>query len=239
MTAFALPNRLRHKRQGREGYWHRRLRHINRLTSRMNRLNLRLFATLRERTHTAELDRGSFEGTSIEEVWKALKRELPALDGHRDSVRFAVNREYVEGSYRPHDNDEITFIPPVSGGAPERGEPSPWVGSISIVRCPIDVAALERSVASPAAGAIVTFSGTTRIENAGRRVVRLEYEAFESMALSEMHKLTIETGKRWKIVRIAMAHRVGQVDIGQTSVGITVSAAQWADAFEACRFAID
>lgn len=98
---------------------------------------------------------------------------------------------------------------------------------------------MEHAVANPAAGAIVTFVGTTRRDNAGRNVLRLEYEAYEPMALAEMRKLAQEAGERWNIVRIAIAHRVGFVDIGETSVAIAVSAAHRAEAFEACRFAID
>jgi molybdopterin synthase catalytic subunit len=204
----------------------------------MNRLRLRLFATLRERARASELVREFPEGTTVADIWNALKREFPALDGHRDSVGFAVNQEYVEADYRPADNDEVAFIPPVSGGSSGDAD-APWVGSISIGHDPIDVAALEREVGSAAAGAIVTFAGTTRRENAGRRVIRLEYEAYEPMALSEMRKIAREAGTRWPIVRIAIAHRIGVVDLGETSVAISVSAAHRGEAFEACRFAID
>ncbi|HKM99743.1 MAG TPA: molybdenum cofactor biosynthesis protein MoaE [Candidatus Binataceae bacterium] len=205
----------------------------------MNRLRLKLFATLRERARASELEREFPDGTTVAEIWKSLTREFPALDGHRDSIGFAVNQEYVEGAYRPRNDDEVAFIPPVSGGAPERAEGEPWVGPITIGRTAIDVAALERAVADPAAGAIVTFVGTTRQDNAGRKVIRLEYEAYESMAVSEMRKLAHEAGQRWRIVRMAIAHRIGRVDIGETSVAIAVSAAHRAEAFEACRFGID
>ena len=113
------------------------------------------------------------------------------------------------------------------------------VGIGPIGRAPIDVSALERAVADPHAGAIVTFAGTTRADNAGRNVIRLEYEAYEPMALNEMRRLAREAGERWQIVRIAISHRVGLVDIGETSVAIAVSAVHRGEAFEACRFAID
>jgi molybdopterin synthase catalytic subunit len=205
----------------------------------MNRLHLKLFATLRERARTAELEREFPDGTTVAEIWKVLKGEIPALAGHRDSVGFAVNQEYVEGDYRPRNDDEVAFIPPVSGGAPASRDPASWVGSIAIVHDRIEVAALEREVSNPAAGAIVTFAGTTRRDDAGRKVIRLEYEAYEPMALSEMRKLAREAGQRWPIVRIAIAHRIGAVDIGETSVAIAVSAAHRGAAFDACRFAID
>jgi MoaE-MoaD fusion protein len=200
----------------------------------MNRFTLKLFATLRERAHAAELVRDFPDGTTVEEIWKHLVGEFPALGGHHDSVGFAVNQEYVEGNFKPHQGDEIAFIPPVSGGAP-----ASQIGKITIGREPVDVAALEREVADPAAGAIVSFTGTTRQDNAGRKVLRLEYEAYEPMALSEMRKLANEAIARWKIVRIAIAHRIGVVEIGETSVAIAVAAAHRGEAFEACRFAID
>ncbi|MGH7837431.1 MAG: molybdenum cofactor biosynthesis protein MoaE, partial [Candidatus Binataceae bacterium] len=200
----------------------------------MNVLTLRLFATLRERARVAELSREFPDGVTVGEIWNRLLAEFPALGGHQDGVGYAVNHEYVNADYRPRDRDEVAFIPPVSGGTD-----APWVGPISIGRDAIDVASLERSVADPAAGAIVTFAGTTRSDNAGRRVIRLDYEAYEPMALSEMRKLAREAGERWPIVRIAIAHRVGTVAIGETSVAIAVAAAHRAEAFEACRFAID
>jgi molybdopterin converting factor subunit 1 len=200
----------------------------------MNRMTLKLFATFRERAGAAELVREFPEGATVAEMWDALKREFPALGGHRDSVGFAVNQEYVKGDFRPRAGDEVAFIPPVSGGADPR-----WMGPVAIVRRPIDVAALERAAGDPAAGAIVTFAGTTRRENAGRVVVRLEYEAYEAMALSEMRKIAREAGEQWPIVRIAIAHRIGVVEIGETSVAIAVAAAHRGEAFQACRFAID
>jgi molybdopterin synthase catalytic subunit len=200
----------------------------------MNRLTLKFFATLRERARTAEMSREFPEGMTVGEIWAALGVEIPALTAHRDRVAFAVNHEYVKDDYRPRDHDEVAFIPPVSGGAD-----APWVASISLGYAPIDVQQLEREVAHPAAGAIVTFAGTTRRDNAGRRVLRLEYEAYEPMALSEMRKLAREAGQRWKIVRIGIRHRVGLVEIGETSVAIAVAAAHRAEALEACRFTID
>lgn len=200
-----------------------------------NRVNIRLFATLRERAHASEVTREFPEGATVGEMWEELKREFPGLRGYSDSVGFAVNREYVERDYKPRADDEIAFIPPVSGGA----DPSPWVGPIRITRDRLDVATLEAMVADPAAGGLCTFVGSTRENNAGRKVIRLEYEAYEPMALSEMRKLAEEAGRRWSIVRIAIAHRVGVVDVGEPSVAIAVSAAHRAEAFEACRFAID
>ena len=201
----------------------------------MNRLTIRLFATLRERAGTPELTREFSDDATVAQIWARLKAEFPALEGHRDAVRFAVNQEYVEDDYRPRPGDEIAFIPPVSGGS----DAPAWMGPIRIVRDGVDVAALAAAVADPLAGAICTFVGTTRENNVGRKVLRLEYEAYEAMALSEIRKLADEAGRRWEITRIAITHRVGVVEIGETSVAIAVSAPHRAEAFEACRFAID
>ena len=205
----------------------------------MARITVKLFATLRERAGASELSRDFPDDATVAEIWRRLGEEFPGLKSHRDSVGFAVNREYVGDNYRPRAGDEVAFIPPVSGGADSPPRDAQWLGPITIGRAPIDVDALERAVADPHAGAIVTFAGTTRAENAGRTVTRLEYEAYEPMALSEMRRLAREAGERWQIVRIAISHRIGLVDIGETSVAIAVSAAHRGEAFEACRFAID
>jgi molybdopterin converting factor subunit 1 len=202
----------------------------------MNRVTIKFFATLRERAKTAEIGREFSDGTSVGEIWQRLQEEFPGLRGHHDSVAFAVNHEYVQADFRPRDRDEIAFIPPVSGGT---DTPPSWVGPIAIGVDPIDVSHVERAVVDPAAGGTVTFVGTTRNNNAGRNVIRLEYEAYEPMALAEMRKLADEAGRRFSIAKIAIRHRIGTVEIGEVSVAIAVSAAHRGDAFAACRFAID
>jgi len=104
---------------------------------------------------------------------------------------------------------------------------------------PLDLGRLVRAVGDPRAGAVVTFLGTTRNENDGRRVLRLEYEAFAAMAAREMRALAAEARRRWPLRKVAMAHRVGIVPVGEASVGIAVSAAHRAEAFAACHWLID
>jgi molybdopterin synthase catalytic subunit len=108
-----------------------------------------------------------------------------------------------------------------------------------IVDRSIDLAALDRAVRDPRAGAVVVFVGTTRNENAGRRVRRLEYEAFASMATKEMRALAAQARRRWPLRKVAMAHRIGVVPVGQASVAIAVSSGHRGEAFEACRWLID
>ncbi len=103
----------------------------------------------------------------------------------------------------------------------------------------IDTDALLAEVGDPAAGGTTLFVGTTRNENEGRVVERLEYEAYEAMALEEMRRIGDEIARRWAVVAVAMVHRVGVVPVGQASVAVAVSAAHRDEAFLACRFGID
>jgi len=103
----------------------------------------------------------------------------------------------------------------------------------------LDVARVVAAVRDPAAGAVVVFTGTTRRTNAGRRVVRLEYEAHEAMALREMRRLAAEAKGRWRLRKVAMVHRVGLVPVGEPSVVIAVSAGHREEAFAAGRWLID
>ena len=110
----------------------------------MNQFTIKLFATLRERAHAAELTREFPDGATVGDIWRRLVVEFPELAGHHDSVGFAVNQEYVDGNFEPRKGDEIAFIPPVSGGA----ETPAYVGKITIGRHAIDVAALPGSPAA-------------------------------------------------------------------------------------------
>jgi molybdopterin synthase catalytic subunit len=108
-----------------------------------------------------------------------------------------------------------------------------------LVRDPIDVAALIRHVRAPEDGAIVTFDGFVRNQSHNRPTLYLDYEAYESMALAKMHEIAIQLHEKYRIHRVAIVHRLGRLEIGETSVFIAVSAPHRAAAFDACRFAID
>lgn len=183
---------------------------------------VRLFAALRERAGAREAALELDDGASVDDVWPAL-----GLGEEPAGLVYAVNRTYVERGTPLADGDEVALIPPVSGGAfLLSGEP------LSLER-----AASE--VASDAAGAIATFVGTTRARSRGRDVIRLEYEAYEGMAEAEMERIASELRARHDVIDVAIHHRVGPVEIGETSVVIAVSAAHRAAAFDACREAID
>jgi molybdopterin synthase catalytic subunit len=183
---------------------------------------VRLFAALRERAGAREAALELDEGALVDDVWPAL-----GLGEEPTGLVYAVNRAYVERGTPLADGDEVALIPPVSGGAfVLSGEP------LSLER-----AAAE--VASDGAGAIATFVGTTRARSRGRDVIRLEYEAYEGMAEAEMERIAGELRARHDVIDVAIHHRVGPVEIGETSVVIAVSAAHRAAAFDACREAID
>ena len=110
---------------------------------------------------------------------------------------------------------------------------------ISLVREKIDNAALVEDVRTAADGAVVTFDGRVRNQSHGRRTLYLDYEAYESMALAKMCEIAAEIHTKFQIDRVAIAHRLGRLEIGETSVFIAVSAPHRAAAFDACRFAID
>jgi molybdopterin synthase catalytic subunit len=183
---------------------------------------VRLFAALRERAGTREAALELEEGASVDDVWAAL-----GLGEEPSGLVYAVNRTYVERGTPLADGDEVALIPPVSGGAfVLSGEPL----------------SLERAVAEVAtdgAGAVATFVGTTRARSRGRDVIRLEYEAYEGMAEAEMERIASALRDRHDVIDIAIHHRVGPVEVGETSVVIAVSAAHRAAAFDACRDAID
>ncbi|MFQ5352661.1 MAG: molybdenum cofactor biosynthesis protein MoaE [Candidatus Binatia bacterium] len=104
---------------------------------------------------------------------------------------------------------------------------------------PISLDAVVAAVASSQAGAITVFAGTTRDNSRGRRVLRLEYEAYGEMATVEFEKIGAEIKERWNITDVAIVHRTGTVEIGESSVVIAVSAPHRRDSIEACHFAID
>jgi MoaE-MoaD fusion protein len=108
---------------------------------------------------------------------------------------------------------------------------------VRLVREPIDVAALAG--ASPADGALCLFVGVVRNENQGQAVLRLEYEAYEEMALPLMEEIATETGRRFPVTAVRLVHRLGRLEVGETSVAVVVASPHRAEAFAACRFAID
>jgi len=104
---------------------------------------------------------------------------------------------------------------------------------------PIDFAALTESVRSPNSGAVVLFLGTVRELTNGRQTSALDYEAYPSMAEQKLHELESQARDRWPIDKLAMAHRLGHLELGDVSVAVAVSCPHRHQAFDAARFLID
>ena len=186
------------------------------------RIVVRLFAGLRERAGTDRRELELAPGTRVRDVWDAVE-----LGPEPPGLLYAVNREYAERERELADGDEVALIPPVSGGA------------FRVVAEPLSLDAAVGEVATPASGAIATFTGTVRADSRGRRVRHLEYDAYPEMAETVIAQLAAKLKERYDLHEVAIHHRVGRVDIGDASVVIAVSAPHRADALAACRDAID
>jgi molybdopterin synthase catalytic subunit len=151
------------------------------------------------------------------------------------SAAIAVNHEYAAPDHTLHDGDEVAILPPVSGGAIS-AEPLP---QIALVREPIDASAIERAIKSGADGAVCVFDGIVRDNTRGRRTLHLDYEAYEEMALQQMHLLRTEAIEHFAVRDVAIVHRLGRLTVGETSVFIAVASAHRGAAFDACRWVID
>ena len=202
-------------------------------------IKLRYFASLRERLGKTEETREIQGGATVGTVWHLLTQEHPELLELERSVAFALAQEYVDKDHPLQDNDELAFIPPVSGGAMLEDQKDQKRILSTITQDPINMQELTDFVADPGAGALATFVGTTRNTNEGREVIRLEYECYPGMAEKEMTKIGEQALERWPILKIAMIHRLGRVDIGEASVAIAVSSSHRHAAFEACHYAIN
>ena len=162
-------------------------------------------------------------------AFQRLIERYRGLERFGRSLLFAVNQEYATLDTDLKDNDELAIFPPVSGGGHDFFE---------LTTEPIDVASVARRVVLPECGAIVSLDGFTREWTAGRRTKYLVYEAYDRMAISEMERLGAEAHRRFKIAHIGIVHRTGRLEIGETSVVISVSAPHRRAAFEACEWAI-
>jgi len=182
-------------------------------------VSVRLFAGLRER---AGWSRQGIEAATVDEVWPAL-----GLGDEPEGLLYAVNKEYAARNRALADGDEVALIPPVSGGA------------FLLSDEPVSLDRVVDEVRSDAAGAIATFTGTTRVQSRGRTVTHLDYEAYEGMAEQVMAEIADSLHARYELTAIAIHHRVGRVGIGETSVVIAVSAPHRQDALAACKDAID
>jgi molybdopterin synthase catalytic subunit len=193
----------------------------------------RLFARLREQAGTDDENVEVQAGSTVSDVYEALRRAHPALESNRNAVRAALNQEFADWDAVVADRDEVAFIPPVSGGAHGAGV------LFELTARPLDARRMETAVAHKGAGAICTFTGVVRDSSRGRSVTHLDYEAYGEMATAQMRKIADEIGERWPEARVAMAHRTGRLEVGEPSVVVSVSSPHRAEAIAACKWGID
>jgi molybdopterin synthase catalytic subunit len=192
-------------------------------------VTVRLFGALREQVGAKELCVELPSGARLGELRAQLALEHACLERFGPRLRASRNLEFASDEAVLADGDEVAFLPPVSGGA----------GGCSISEHPLDPDEVARRVAGPERGGVVTFVGAVRDHARGHSIRFLEYEAYAPMAEREMERIASEAAERWPGVRVAMAHRVGHLEVGEAAVVIVAAAPHRAEAFEACRFAID
>jgi len=196
------------------------------------------------------------EGARVREILSYYARQAPRFEAMAPSLAISVNREYSAAERELREGDEVGLLPPVSGGSAEgagiqgkvrnrvrdkvqgqvRGDVR---DQVTIVREPIDTEAVVERLKRPADGAAVIFAGVVRDNTRGRRTLYLDYEAYEAMALKQMESLAVEARARFGVRGVSIVHRLGRLEIGETSVLIVVTAAHRGAAFEACRWIID
>lgn len=166
---------------------------------------------------------------TLADVLRHYEARIPRLKELLPSLAVSVNQEYASKDVRLRAGDEVALLPPVSGGS----------GSATIVRDRIDTASLLEKCKAGADGAAVVFEGIVRDNTRGRRTLYLDYEAYEAMALKQMEELASEARSRYAIREVAVVHRLGRLEIGETSVLVVVASAHRGAAFDACRWVID
>jgi molybdopterin synthase catalytic subunit len=165
-------------------------------------------------------------GATVDAILTTL---LPGHSKLWPTLAVAVNQNYVARDQLLQEGDEVALLPPVSGGS----------NSVALVRDPIDAAAIVASVKQGEDGAVVVFDGIVRNNTRGRRTLYLVYEAYESMAVAQIEKLAEEAVASHGVRQVAIVHRLGKLEVGETSVLIAVASAHRGQAFDACRWIID
>jgi molybdopterin synthase catalytic subunit len=197
------------------------------------KVNVHFFALYRERAGRNQIALELGPGATVSHLVGEIRRLFPDLAPPTVDIVVAVNAEYADPALALLDGDDIALIPPVSGGEdmPEN--------MIEITRQPLKPEEITAKVRKDTNGAVVTFLGVTRLFAEGQKVVRLEYEAYDEMALKEMEKIRREMQAEWEIEDIAIAHRIGRVDIGEISLVVAVASPHRKEAFYACHRTVD
>jgi molybdopterin synthase catalytic subunit len=199
------------------------------------RVRILVFGLLKDLITTGHIDLPP-EAT-VADLLQACRSSHPRHDQLWSSVAVAVNQEYATPEHPLSDNDEVALLPPVSGGSSENSAAAKNV--VFITRDRIDAEQLVSRLKQGEDGAVTVFDGIVRNNTRGRRTLYLDYEAYEEMALRQMHELAEKALADFKIRQVVIVHRLGRLEIGETSVLIAVASAHRGAAFDACRWLID
>ena len=193
------------------------------------------FGAARDVVDANQLELSLDAPATVSSAFQKLVSRFAPLGRFGRSLLFAVNQEYATPETVLKENDELAVFPPVSGGSCDYRCPYDF---FELTTKPIDVGQVARRVVLPECGATVTLDGYAREWTKGKRTLYLVYEAYDSMALSEMERLGAEAHKQFEIAHLGIVHRTGRLEIGETSVVIAASAPHRKAAFEACEWAI-
>ena len=196
-----------------------------------------LFGVLKDIFHRSEELLDLSAGATVSDLLDHYRRLAPERDRVFQSVALAVNQQYASPNDGLHEGDEIALLPPVSGGAETATSRENY--QCEIVRERIPTERIVERIKQGEDGAVVVFEGIVRNYTRSRRTLFLDYEAYEPMALAQMNALAERILANYQVREVAMIHRLGRLEIGETSVLIVVASAHRGAAFDACRFAID
>jgi MoaE-MoaD fusion protein len=200
------------------------------------RVRVLFFGQLKEIVGLAQDDAELSEGARVEDLFEGYGRRFPKLAEFRPSIAASVNQEYANWRAPLSSGDEVAFLPPVSGGQ----EQTTIADDVfQLIHHAIRPQEIVESLKAPEDGALVVFDGFVRNSFQGHATHYLVYEAYEPMAYAKMREIGAQMREKFAIHRVAIVHRLGRLEIGETSVLIAVSSPHRAAAFDACRFAID
>lgn len=204
-------------------------------------IKLLFFASIKDIVGARQMDVDVPDGATIKDVFDGLESKYPRIAPYRSIVLTSVNEEYKDQATPVSEGDEVAFFPPVSGGSTELSSiEAEYPREIyRITREPIDAREIAKLLLRPAAGALCIFEGVVRNNSKGKTTRYLEYEAYETMALAKMEEIGGFVRGAWEIEAVGIIHRLGHMDIGETSVAIIVTSAHRRASFDACEYAID
>jgi molybdopterin synthase catalytic subunit len=197
-------------------------------------IHLKLFGALRDVAGGArDLELEVDEGLDVAGLRRLLAERWPMVERYGDRLAVSVNLEVATPEVALAQGDEVALLPPVAGGSAGQGR------RCTISETPLDEQEVVARVAGDDTGGIVSFVGTVRNQARGHEIEHLEYEAYPAMAEREMQKIVDEAEARWPGTRVAIAHRIGHLKIGDAAVVVVAAAPHRGEAFMACQFAID